>query len=129
MTIPRLELLAASIGCRLHASTVRDLKLEHVKTTFWTDASTVLAWVLRQEPWNVFIMNRVKEIRTLSKECEWRHVPGSMNPADLPSRGCTAKKLIECRWWEGPPWLLSEPGSWPQQEAKVDEDEVIKERT
>ncbi|KAI5708064.1 hypothetical protein M8J77_015657 [Diaphorina citri] len=128
MTIPRLELLAASIGCRLHASTVRDLKLEHVKTTFWTDASTVLAWVLRQEPWNVFIMNRVKEIRTLSKECEWRHVPGSMNPADLPSRGCTAKKLIECRWWEGPPWLLSEPGSWPQQEAKVDEDEVIKER-
>uniref|UniRef100_A0A8D8SJN2 Integrase catalytic domain-containing protein n=1 Tax=Cacopsylla melanoneura TaxID=428564 RepID=A0A8D8SJN2_9HEMI len=128
MTIPRLELLAASIGTRLYDTTVRDLKLKQVKTTFWTDSSTVLAWVLRQEPWNIFIMNRVKEIRTLSEGCEWKHVPGGMNPADLPSRGSTAKKLIECRWWEGPLWLKESPNSWPVSETKFDEEEINTER-
>ncbi|KAL1448249.1 hypothetical protein WDU94_001887 [Cyamophila willieti] len=128
MTIPRLELLAASIGTRLYQTVKDDYKLQEVRAIFWTDATTVLAWIKKHEPWNTFVMNRVKEIRLLSEYCEWRHVPGTMNPADIPSRGSTLKQLIQCTWWEGPEWLKRTPDSWPQQEGDADETEVNKER-
>ncbi|KAI5730887.1 hypothetical protein M8J77_001593 [Diaphorina citri] len=102
MTIPRLELLGALIAARLYATVVEDYKLHDVRTIFWTDATTVLAWLLRKEPWDVFVHNRVQEICKITANCEWRHVPGEHNPADLPSRGCTPKKLLQCRRWEGP---------------------------
>lgn len=62
MTIPRLELMAATIATRLYRLTVEDFSLSNVKSTFWTDATTVLAWIKRSDPWNVFVTNRVKEI-------------------------------------------------------------------
>lgn len=128
MTIPRLELLANSIAARLYQTVIDDYKLFNVKTFCWTDATTVLAWLERDEPWDVYVINRVKEIRSLTQECEWRHVPGHMNPADLPSRGSTVKKLVQLRWWEGPSWLKDVPEKWPQSEVEYDEDEVNKER-
>ncbi|KAJ8915483.1 hypothetical protein NQ315_003246, partial [Exocentrus adspersus] len=72
----------------------------------------------------------VSEIRTLtsSPTTSWRHVPGVMNPADLPSRGCSAKILLESRWWEGPSWLRQEKELWPQEEGSYNEEEINKER-
>ncbi|KAI5752980.1 hypothetical protein M8J77_022401 [Diaphorina citri] len=128
MSIPRLELLAACIAARLYQNVINDYKLHNVKTICWTDASTVLAWLQRHEPWDIYVMNRVKEIRELTKNCEWRHVPGIMNPADLPSRGSSVKKLIQLRWWEGPAWLKDSPETWPQTEVNYDEEEVNRER-
>lgn len=128
MSIPRLELLAASIATRLCKTVVEDFKLFGIKITFWTDASTVLAWILKNEPWNVFVMNRIKEIRSLSDGCEWRHVPGELNPADLPSRGSSLKKIIQLKWWEGPSWLRGSPTHWPLPETNFNEEEVNKEK-
>ncbi|KAI5753166.1 hypothetical protein M8J77_024212 [Diaphorina citri] len=128
MTIPRLELLAASIATRLYKTVAEDFKLFDVKTVFWTDATTVLAWIRKNEPWNTFVMNRVKEIRLLSKGCQWQHVPGELNPADLPSRGSSMKKLIQSRWWEGPQWLKEDIEHWPRQEEQVNDLEVNAER-
>lgn len=128
MTIPRLELLAASIAARLYQTVINDYKLSDMKTYFWTDASTVLAWIHRDDPWDVYVMNRVKEIRSLTQGCEWRHVPGNLNPADLPSRGSSVKKLLQCRWWEGPVWLKENPEQWPQPAVTYDEAEILKER-
>ncbi|XP_055927959.1 uncharacterized protein LOC129959161 [Argiope bruennichi] len=105
-TISRLELLGAAISARL-SSTLK-----------------------REEPWGVFVYNRVQEIRKLTPVKAWRHVPGSLNPADCPSRGCSAKQLCSSKWWEGPSWLYLSSHEWPVSDVVVDvnEEEVNKER-
>ncbi|GFU56214.1 integrase catalytic domain-containing protein [Trichonephila clavipes] len=49
ITIPRLELMAATIGARLFSSVKHALKISNIKTYFWTDSSTVLTWIIRRE--------------------------------------------------------------------------------
>ncbi|XP_044751642.1 uncharacterized protein LOC123311641 [Coccinella septempunctata] len=58
----------------------------------------------------------------------WYHVPGDMNPADLPSLGCSAKSLADGRWWEGPKWLCDPISQWPSQNFDSNEEEINCER-
>ncbi|KAJ8974578.1 hypothetical protein NQ317_014783 [Molorchus minor] len=74
------------------------------------------------------VINRVKEIRNLTEVERWNHVPGTMNPADLPSRGCQACHLLQSRWWEGPPWLYQHPSDWPAENCETDEDQINSEK-
>ncbi|GFR25943.1 integrase catalytic domain-containing protein [Trichonephila clavata] len=127
-TIARLELLGAAISARLSTTVLKEFPTDNVY--FWTDSTTALAWLKREEPWDVFIYNHVQEIRKLTPVKAWRHVPGSLNPADCPSRGCSAKQLCSSKWWEGPSWLHLSPQEWPisDVEEDVNEVEVNKER-
>src|SRR5207237_195441 len=100
-TIPRLELLGCTVGARLLSSVQKSLEIENVPVFCWTDSSTALAWIHRNDEWGTFVGNRVKEILKLTGDGVWRHVPGTKNQADLPSRGCTPKELLESSWWEG----------------------------
>jgi hypothetical protein len=58
----------------------------------------------------------------------WRHVPGELNPADLPSRGCSAGVLLRSRWWEGPSWLELDEDYWPKNQTLFNEEEILKEK-
>lgn len=64
-TIPRAELLGAALAARLYQSILGSLKLP-LRTFFWSDSVVVLAWIKKQEPWNTFVGNRVKETRELT---------------------------------------------------------------
>ena len=127
LSIPRLELLAATIGARLCNSLKVDLG-QDVDMYFWSDSTTVLTWIQKYEEWATFVGNRIKEIRCLTETEAWRHVPGSMNPADLSSQGCSPKQLFESRWWEGPAWLCASPSNWPQEQPIYNEKEIYEER-
>ena len=127
-SIPRLELLAATIGARLTNQILKALDFKDVTAYYWTDSSTVVARINRQDNWSVFVSNRVKEIRDISESKQWRHIPGPQNPADLPSRGCTVNQLLASRWWEGPEWLKENRENWPTaQDSSGNEAEINSE--
>jgi hypothetical protein len=127
-TIPRLELLGCLIGARLCHAVAEGLGKERIRKHFWTDSTTALAWIRRNDEWGTFVGNRVKQINELSVADEWSHVPGKWNPADLPSRGCSPKQLLQSKWWEGPSWLKKREEDWPVETATEDEDVIISER-
>jgi len=128
LSIPRLELMGCLIGARLSKLVKSALQLEDVKQYFWTDSSTALAWIKRQDKWKTFVSNRVKEIVEITDPEFWRHVPGHKNPADLPSRGCSPAQLANYKWWEGPVWLQDDKNKWPQSVEQPHEDGVVVER-
>ncbi|XP_011858502.1 PREDICTED: uncharacterized protein LOC105556050 [Vollenhovia emeryi] len=126
-TIPRLELLAATIGARLMTFTLGSLGRQQAEKYFWSDSMTVLSWIKQEKQWATFVWNRTREIRQLTEPEHWYHLPGSMNPADLPSRGCSTRQLLDSKWWEGPEWLRKSREQWPSVDYIVDETEVNKE--
>ncbi|XP_064465356.1 uncharacterized protein LOC135376833, partial [Ornithodoros turicata] len=115
LTLPRLELMGAVIGVRI-ANFVRSSLAVVVKgVTFWTDSTIALSWIKGDATrWRPFVRNRVVEIQVHSEAKQWRHCPGSENPADALTRGLTVKKLIDERqWFEGPGWLTQNEELWP----------------
>ena len=116
------------LGSRLAAATKEALKLENIEEFYWSDSTTAIAWIQGNDEWGTFVGNRVKEIRSQTGQDVWRHVPGILNPADLPSRGCSPTKLLQLKWWEGPSWLKEDPHHWPQCKEEVDWSTVNEER-
>ena len=62
-----------------------------------------------------FVANRVAEIVDNSKIEEWRHVDGTVNPADCATRGMKLEDLTEdCLWFRGPDFLYRNESEWPK---------------
>ena len=117
MCLARLELMAAVIGARLTEYVLTSLGSQPDSVHLWTDSAVALAWI-RSNPqrWGTFVSNRVVEVQQkFPPEC-WRHCPGESNPADLPSRGCSVKKMQKDLWQNGPAWLELPEMEWPRQD-------------
>ncbi|GFY60005.1 pro-Pol polyprotein [Trichonephila inaurata madagascariensis] len=128
ITIPRLELLACCIGARLTSSIRKAMNLEDIPSLYWTDSSTALYWIQHEDHWGTFVNNRVGGIRNLSSKEASKHLPGTCNPADLPSRGCSVQGFLKSRWWEGPQWLKLPEEDWPVTVSQCNLEEILKER-
>jgi hypothetical protein len=126
LTIPRLELCAATLLSKLYKKATRALNLKIDESYLWTDSSNVLTWI--QGPptkWKTFVGNRVATIQEETKSATWRHVPTQSNPADLISRGLEPSVLSKSTlWWRGPQWLLQESASWPTTEFNIPNDNL-----
>lgn len=114
VTLPRLELCAATLLTRLVAHLLLVLELS-VPTHLWSDSTVALSWIqAHTATWKTYVANRVSEIQTTLPEARWHYVPGKDNPADCASRGLPPSELGSHHlWWSGPPWLQSGVGSWP----------------
>ncbi|XP_066969995.1 uncharacterized protein [Macrobrachium rosenbergii] len=92
ITIPKLELLALLLGCRL-VKTIKGL-IEPQEISIWSDSKVALAWVASpdaKDNKNIFISNRVAKVVFLRQICDFsvKYVPSKQNPADVLSRGAT----------------------------------------
>jgi len=128
-TIPRLELLGATILSRLVNTILKSLPVT-LQVYCWTDSMIVLCWIKNHRHWKQYVQIRVTEIQQLTGQ-SWRFCPGAENPADLPSRLCTAGELISNElWWNGPKFLKQDADKWPdhptQYECTVASTELMK---
>ena len=71
----------------------------------------------------------MQEIRKIVPEASWKHCSGDKNPADLPSRGITAKELVEnSLWWGGPQFLRNPENHWPNtSQGQTDDEQAMAE--
>ena len=115
ISIPRLELQAATLSVRIYRMLMNELTLNIDRTVFWTDSQTVLQYIRNNmKRFHVYVANRVAEIRESTDPDQWRHCPGRYNPADDASRGLKPHKLSQQhRWWKGPEFLWQTEDSWP----------------
>ncbi|XP_071055173.1 uncharacterized protein [Onthophagus taurus] len=116
LTLPKLELTAALCEARLQNYIAKNMLIYIQKTTLWSDSKISLYWIRgKSKKWKPYVQNRVNEIHKLS-DSVWRYCPGKENPADLLTRGISAKTLIESNLWlRGPKWLKDEE-NWPNDE-------------
>ena len=119
-TIPRLELMGAVVLSNL-VDTVKNTLQEElgqgsIETHFLVDSVATLCWVKNNKPLKQFVRHRVQKILELSSREEWHFCPGSLNPADLPSRGIYGKNIGANKvWWEGPRFLVLPLSEGPKQ--------------
>ena len=61
---------------------------------FWSDSTVPLGFIANSSAkYQMFVANRVAEIRQSTDTAQWHHIPGFCNPADLASRGCNLAVL------------------------------------
>uniref|UniRef100_A0ABD2XQ08 Reverse transcriptase domain-containing protein n=1 Tax=Trichogramma kaykai TaxID=54128 RepID=A0ABD2XQ08_9HYME len=130
LSIPRLELSAAHLLARLTRHILDTLNFHVHSTHLWTDSQVTLAWITSHASrWKNFVRNRVAHIQEVVPSAQWRHVPGTLNPADCASRGVTVEQLSEHNlWWHGPQWLLESEERWPTQRDSLDFANVPEQR-
>ena len=78
---------------------------------------------------DVFVANRVQQIRDQTSTEQWKYVESQENPADDASRGLTAREFLNSkRWLHGPAFLWSNDLdlSTEEQQPLVDNDPEVK---
>ena len=107
ITIPRLELTAAVVSAKMSKFLKDELQLHDVEEYFWVDSKVVLGYVSNEaRRFNVYVANRVQQIRELCDSESWHFVDSKSNPSDLASRGMKVNSLQpNCVWFNGPDFL------------------------
>nr|XP_026695063.1 uncharacterized protein LOC101242224 [Ciona intestinalis] len=117
VSIPRLELSAATVGVKLGKLVAGELTCKLHRIVYWTDSTSVLQFLNNPgRRFQTFVANRLAIINDLSHTKQWRYVDTKNNPADLASRGLMPNQIEKARlWFEGPPFLLKNEDEWPRQ--------------
>lgn len=132
-TIPRLELTAACVSAQMSNTLRSELTLPISKEYFWTDSKIVLSYINNDaKRFQVFVANRITQIRQLTDPKQWYYIPTNENPADHASRGMTVHRLLRSNWYDGPKflwdktWNVTNEKDWP---LTVGDPEVKKIKT
>ena len=131
ISVPKLELMACVLLSKL-VKTVRS-SLEGVYTiseTFcWTDSADCFYWITEEgKIRKKFVQDRLKKIRAALPSVSWRHCPGDLNPADIPTRCIPlSDEATKTSWLHGPDFLTRESGEWPKFPSEPESNDAIDE--
>ena len=117
MTIPRLELTAATVAVKQHCQIREELDLKIDATIFWTDSTCVLQYINNESGrFSTFVANRIAAIHDNSSPSQWRYVNTEVNPADYASRGLRPTNQHEIEQWiNRPNFLRKTEDTWPNR--------------
>ena len=123
MTIPRLELTAATVSAGVGEMIAKELDEPAESKTYWTDSTTVLKYIRNDKKhFHVFVANRVQTIRDVTNPDQWSYVGTDINPADVSSRGMKGHELSKQHLWiTGPNFLWLPECKWPQPPGDMDD--------
>ena len=127
ISIPRLELSAATVAVRINRMLQKELDIPCQETHYWTDSQTVLRYINNETArYHTFVANRVEVIRDGSETSQWHYVGSKENPADEASRGLTMDRLLQDgRWFQGPEFLWQPEAKWPIWTPRQDLDQSL----
>ena len=130
ITIPRMELTAATVAINLHKLLTKELEILIHQTVFWTDSTIVIQYIRNEaRRFQTFVANRLSLIHEVSLPMQWRYVPSELNPADHASHGIKATDTDYLdHWLNGPSFLWTNECYWPQQPTDLaGDDKEIKQ--
>nr|XP_049461351.1 uncharacterized protein LOC120952879 [Anopheles coluzzii] len=130
VTLPRFELSATVLGAHLHHRVKEAMQIVCAESFFWSDSTLTLKWIASPpNSWKTFVANRVAEVQHYSHPRQWRHVPGTSNPADLVSRGMSAAHFTQNQLWNnGPDWLVQPSSHWPSSDPEPSDEADLETR-
>ena len=103
LTIPRLELLSCELLTKLIKSVNLAIEKEMIvnRIICWTDSKIAYYWITQvNKDWKLWVENRVSKIRNIVPPGNWRHVPGTENPADISTRELKSSLIVNSTlWW------------------------------
>nr|XP_021335998.1 uncharacterized protein LOC110440142 [Danio rerio] len=123
ITIPRLELTAATIAVKMDKILKQELQMPLQPSIFWTDSTTVLSYIENESArFKTFVANRISLIRDATTPLQWKFVRSAQNPADQATRGIKAKDFLQAETWtKGPNFLLKSEEEWPQRPDQINQ--------
>ena len=93
VSIPRLELVAATLTVKTALLLREELDIEIIKEYFWTDSKVVLGYISNSSKrFKIFVGNRSQFIHDRSDVAQWYYVPSACNPVEYSSRGLNGIK-------------------------------------
>ena len=83
VTIPRLELTAATVSTKIGAMLKEELQLSNMHDYYWTDSKISLGYICNDvKRFRIFVANRAAKIRAYTSKEQWQYVDTKENPAD-----------------------------------------------
>ena len=122
VTIPRLELTAASVSAKVGTMVKEELEMSKLKDVYWTDSQIVLGYIRNEHTrFRVFVANRIQNIISHTEAYQWRYVESNLNPADHASRGITLSSTEKVKqWFNAPNFLWLDESLWPVHNINLD---------
>ena len=124
LTIPRLELCAAVMGCRLGESLQKQMTYNFDEVVYIVDSIIVRSQIQKESyGFGTFVATRVGEIQEKSDPKQWWWIEGRSNPADMLTRPSKLENLGPGSVWQtGPDFLRAPRTTWPVSQSLYEQE-------